>query len=238
MDAEKRIIVAYDSSDFGRFLACAEEFGSRVGFLKIRFSLAAQTGLQPVVSHAKKHDARIVYDPKFADIPNSMAEDVSAAVGCGVDMLTIHTSCGKDSIRAAVKNRGTAKILGVTVLTSIDTDECVSIFGVQARYMVPKFAETLRDAGADGIVCSPQEVRLIRDRNEFDGMLVVTPGVRPEWAATNDQKRVMTPGEAIAVGADYLVIGRPILKPPPEIGTPLNAIERIAEEIRLARPKP
>ena len=76
---------------------------------------------------------------------------------------------------------------------------------------------------------------MIRGRSEFDSMMVITPGIRPVWAAANDQKRMATPAEAIAAGADYLVVGRPILKPPPEIGSPLDAIEKIAEEIRALK---
>ena len=148
----------------------------------------------------------------------------------GVRMFNVHASAGKEAILQAVANKRNSLVLGVTVLTSIDGDECVSIFGEEPRDKVIEFATMLVDAEADGVICSPQELEALK---VFDpGVLLrVTPGVRPKWAAIGDQKRVMTPGEAIKAGADYLVIGRPITKPPPEIGGPVEAAKKIAEEI-------
>lgn len=145
-------------------------------------------------------------------------------------------------------------ILGVTVLTSLsDTD--LETLGIaprptddagdfafelcpddghpKVRMLVRTLARLAQQCGLDGVIASPQEIRLIREACGPD-FLIVTPGVRPAWAAAQDQKRVMTPGEAISAGADYLVIGRPILKPPPEIGSPVDAAKRIADEIAAA----
>jgi orotidine-5'-phosphate decarboxylase len=121
--------------------------------------------------------------------------------------------------------------MGVTVLTSINNEECVSIFGNDSVTKVIQFAHRLVDAGADGIICSAQEVVFLDKYPQFGNFIKITPGVRPVWAAVGDQKRIMTPAEAIKAGADYLVIGRPITQPPAEIGGPVEAAKRIAEEI-------
>jgi orotidine-5'-phosphate decarboxylase len=123
-------------------------------------------------------------------------------------------------------------VIGVTVLTSIDQrtlQEELHVSGELAAYAV-HLAQLAKSAGLDGVVCSPHEVAGIKKAcgSEF---LTVVPGVRPEWAAAGDQKRVMTPGEAVQAGADYLVIGRPISKPPENIGTPTDAAKLIQEEI-------
>ena len=133
-------------------------------------------------------------------------------------------------LRAAVASRRSSKVLGVTVLTPISSDECVSIFGDKPEQKVLQFAAKLLEAGADGIICSPKELSILRQNTAFDQLMIVTPGVRPEWAATNDQKCIMTPGEAIAAGADYLVIGLLITA----ADDPVVAAGKISEEIRLA----
>lgn len=173
-------------------------------------------------------------DAKLADIPNTVKGASVAISRLGVKFFNVHASAGIEAVKAAVASRGNSQVLGVTVLTSIGSDECVSIFGEKPDNRVLHFAGMLKDAGADGIICSPQELLEISGSGRFDGLLRVTPGVRPEWAAAGDQKRVMTPAEAIKAGADYLVIGRPITKPPAEIGGPVEAAQRIAEEIGSA----
>jgi len=173
-------------------------------------------------------------DGKLCDIPNTVKGASAAISRLGVKMFNVHASAGIEAIKAAVADRGASQVLGVTVLTSIDAEECVSIFGAQPSEKVLKFVEKIWLAGADGVICSPQEISVIRSQSDFCSLLLVTPGVRPEWAAAGDQKRVMTPGEAIKAGADYLVIGRPITKPPAEIGGPVEAAKRIAVEIAAA----
>ena len=145
-------------------------------------------------------------------------------------MFNVHASAGLEAVKAAVAQKGNSKVLGVTVLTSLK-DECVSIFGKEPADAVVQFAFLLKDAGADGIICSPEEVTALRQHPRLDHMLLVVAGVRPLWASNDDQKRVMTPSEAICAGADYLVTGRPIRKPPAEIGTPVEAAKRIADEV-------
>jgi orotidine-5'-phosphate decarboxylase len=153
----------------------------------------------------------------------------------GVDMFNVHASCGVEAMKAAVANKGMSKVLAVTVLTSLSDEECISVFGKASQQKVLEFANMAKDAGVDGLICSPKEVPLLRSRPELKDLLLVTPGVRPEWAAAGDQKRVMTPGEAIKAGSDYLVIGRPITKPPEnKFSSPVEAAIAIAEEIGKA----
>ena len=173
---------------------------------------------------------RMFMDVKLSDIPNTVGKASLAVSQMGVAWFNVHASAGIESIKAAVANKGNAKVLGVTVLTSIDPDECKSIFGDESSKMVCRFAGKLLDSGADGIICSPQELKILRAEHIFDELFIVTPGVRPKGSDVNDQKRIMTPGEAIIAGADYLVIGRPITG----AKDPVASAVAIEEEIRNA----
>jgi orotidine-5'-phosphate decarboxylase len=173
---------------------------------------------------------RAFMDVKLSDIPNTVGKSSLAVSSMGVRWFNVHASAGTEAIKAAVASRSSSKVLGVTVLTSIDDDECVSIFGDKPGKKVMYFAEKLLKANADGIICSPKEMEILRADDSFNHLFTATPGVRPKTADVNDQKRIMTPGEAIAKGADYLVIGRPITAAP----DPVAAAVAIAEEIRLA----
>ena len=130
-----------------------------------------------------------------------------------------------------MENRGSARVYGVTVLTSFDDAECSSVFGEEPNLKVMQFAWLLYENGAHGIICSPRELAALRKVREFDGLDLITPGTRPEWASTDDQKRVATPAEAVRAGARKLGVGRPILKPPAHIGGPVEAAKRIAAEV-------
>ncbi len=178
----------------------------------------------------------IFLDLKLHDIPNTVAGATRSAVRHGVQMMTIHTSGGREMMaRAVAAARETAEaeklarplLLGVTVLTSMKAAELDEIgMNPDVAAQVLRLAGLAKAAGMDGVVCSPQEIEIIR--KEFGrGLLVVTPGIRPAWAAAQDQKRIMTPAEAVAKGADYLVIGRPITGAP----SPAEAFLRIVEEL-------
>jgi len=187
-------------------------------------------------------------DGKLNDIPNTVGKASLAISRMGVNFFNVHASAGTGAIKAAVKaasmSHGMSKVLFVTVLTSIegtkaqvpetkflpDLGECVSIFGEEPNKKVLQFCVKGMDAGADGAICSPKELKFLRASSEFDKLILVTPGVRPTWADVNDQKRVMTPAEAVSAGADYIVAGRPIT----DAKDPVAAAIRIAEEIRLA----
>ncbi len=178
----------------------------------------------------------IFLDLKLHDIPNTVAGAARSAVRHGVQMMTIHTSGGREMMaRAVAAARETAEaeklsrplLLGVTVLTSMKAAELDEIgMNPDVAAQVLRLAGLAKAAGMDGVVCSPQEIEIIR--KEFGReLLVVTPGIRPAWAAAQDQKRIMTPAEAVAKGADYLVIGRPITGAP----SPAEAFLRIVEEL-------
>jgi orotidine-5'-phosphate decarboxylase len=178
----------------------------------------------------------IFLDLKLHDIPNTVAGAARAAVRHGVQMMTIHTSGGREMMaRAAEAARDTAEaeklpkplLLGVTVLTSLRAAELGEVgMNPDVAAQVLRLAGLAKAAGMDGVVCSPQEIEIVR--KEFGReLLVVTPGIRPAWAAAQDQKRIMTPAEAVAKGADYLVIGRPITG----ASSPADAFRRIVEEI-------
>jgi orotidine-5'-phosphate decarboxylase len=149
-------------------------------------------------------------------------------------MFNVHASAGIEAMRVAVNNKRESLVLAVTILTSLEEDNAHLIFGAPIKAKVLQFARDAEIAGVDGIICSSKELELLAGQEELRGLIKVTPGIRPEWATAGDQKRVMTPGEAIKAGADYLVIGRPITKPPEEIGSPVDAAQKIAQEIFAA----
>jgi orotidine-5'-phosphate decarboxylase len=161
------------------------------------------------------------------DIPNTVAKAVMAAGELGVQMLTVHLSGGSAMLKAAAESKSPQlSLLGVTVLTSA-TQETLGEIGVGGNLEdhVVRLADLGKSSGVDGLITSPQEVGVLRARLGEE-MMLVTPGVRPAWAAADDQKRFTTPREAIQAGADYLVIGRPITAAP----DPRAAVERIVEE--------
>jgi orotidine-5'-phosphate decarboxylase len=177
---------------------------------------------------------QVFLDLKFHDIPNTVAAACAAAADLGVWMINLHASGGA-AMMAAARERLAALsnpplLIAVTVLTSLDADDLAAIGcpGEPAERVL-QLAELAKRAGLDGVVCSPREAAAVR-RICGPGFRLVTPGVRPAGAATGDQKRVMTPGEAVAAGADYLVIGRPITAAP----DPLAAIAAIERELQVA----
>lgn len=123
-------------------------------------------------------------------------------------------------------------LIGVTVLTSINDVESIELYGAPAAEKVLQFAMNAAKAGLDGLVCSAQEIALLKSNPNTKHLTLITPGIRPDWAASGDQSRIMTPRMAVEAGADYLVIGRPITQPPESIGTPRNAVMKIMEELQ------
>ncbi len=211
-----------------------KELASHVGCFKVGLELLTAVGAPKVVEFVHSLGGVVFYDGKFNDIPNTVGGAAKAVAEMNVKMFNVHASAGKKSIEAAVANKGNSLVLGVTVLTSIDDEECISIFGDWPGPIVLLFAKNLAAKGADGIICSPKELELLGKQDELAGLMKITPGIRPEWYPAQDQKRTMTPREAILAGASALVIGRPITKPPKEIGSPKNAVKLIGEEIALA----
>ena len=183
-----------------------------------------------VVRKVMAEGKRIFLDLKYHDIPNTVAKAAAGAADLGVPLFTLHAVGGRRMIAAAresVEGTGT-RILAVTVLTSLSDDMLRDEVGIPetASQAVPRLAKMAAEAGAHGIVCSPWEIGLVREA-VGPGALVVTPGIRPKWASTDDQARIMTPGDAAKAGADFVVIARPIVKHE----RPSEAVRLVLEEL-------
>lgn len=190
-----------------------------------------------------EHGLRVFADMKIHEIPTTAARRTARWKDAGAEFLTVHASGRDEMMKACVEAAGDKmKILAVTVLTSFTDSDARHIFGCSAEHMTGNLAYSAFLAGVHGIIASPKDLasEAMPDlkKNGLLPPLVVTPGVRPVWAAKNDQERTATPAEAIRAGADYLVIGRPIFKPPPAVGSPAEAFARITEEIKSAENQP
>ena len=225
------IICAIDTTDIAVAKNLAQAVKNSVSAIKIGlefFTANGAAGISAVVG-----DIPLFLDLKFHDIPNTVAGAIRATAGINTFMMTVHTAGGKAMMRASVDAAKTLKnqplIVGVTVLTSLDEADLKNI-GVKANLQdqVKKLASLAQDSGLDGIVCSAHEIEILRAECGKDFKLVV-PAIRPMGSAASDQKRLMTPQEALAKGADYLVIGRPITESP----NPANAARDIWESINF-----
>lgn len=232
-DARQKIIFALDTNDFAHVQYWAETLSGRVGMFKIGKQLYTACG-PAAVRMIQKFGGDVFLDLKFHDIPNTVAMASLEAARLGVKLFNLHALGGYEMMARTIealegefKGEERAKVLAVTILTS-STDETLRQVGIEmpVAEMVVKLAQLAKRAGIDGVVASPQEIPLIRQACG-DDFLIVTPGVRPAFAALNDQKRVMTPAEAVKAGGDYLVIGRPIGDAP----DPAAAAEKILDEI-------
>jgi len=204
-----RLIVALDLPSVADAQRLVSSLGDTVGFYKIGYQLAFAGGLD-LARELKAAGKSVFLDMKLLDIDNTVARGVESVAAMGVDMLTVH-AYPKAMAAAAEAAQGSAlTLLGVTVLTSMD-DHDLSDAGYHdsADALVLKRARQAREAGMGGIVCSAAEAEPVRDVIGHD-MAVVTPGIRPAGADTGDQKRVVTPADAIAAGASHLVVGRPV----------------------------
>ena len=242
--AKKKIIVALDVPTGDEALALVDMLKDHVGYFKVGLEFLTSAGID-IVRKIKKTGSKVFYDGKFHDIPNTVAGACRAAVRLNVDMFTVHTSGGLEMMKWAAEATRTEAhklgikaplILGVTVLTSINQNTLKSELGVSAKMQghVLNLAKLAQQAGFGGVVSSPQEIEILK--RKAPGIKIVTPGIRPAWAESQDQKRVMTPGDAISKGAYALVIGRAITKPPAEIGDPVTVINMITAEIAAALP--
>ena len=238
VDPRGQLIVALDAPDMKEARRLLDALAGRVEWFKIGSQLFTAEG-PAIVRAVKQSGAKVFLDLKFHDIPATVARACQAAMALGVDMLNVHALGGSAMMRAAADEAARAPdgarpiLIAVTVLTSMGTDDLkqVGVLGpVDARAL--RLAGLAKDSGLDGVVASPREAGAIKEKLG-ERFITVTPGVRPSWAAANDQKRIATPAEALAAGADYLVVGRPIIAAP----DPLSAAERTLEEMALAAPK-
>lgn len=231
--AREKIIFALDSNEFAHVQYWAETLSDRVGMFKVGKQLFTACG-PATVRMIQKFGGEVFLDLKFHDIPNTVAMASLEAARLGVKLFNLHALGGYEMMARTVealdkefKGGERANVLAVTILTS-STEETLRQVGIESpvEEMVVRLATLARKAGIDGVVASPREIPLIREACGPD-FLIVTPGVRPAFAALNDQKRVMTPAEAVRAGGDYLVIGRPIGDAP----DPAGAAEMILDEI-------
>ncbi|MBE0432922.1 orotidine-5'-phosphate decarboxylase [candidate division WOR-3 bacterium] len=235
----EKLIVSLDMSDSAQIRALVEKLDTRVGYYKVGAIPFTLLGPE-LVAYLKGRGKNVMLDLKYHDIPNTVARACAGAKNTGADMMTVHASGGFSMMEEAVKailiggeSEGHARprILGITVLTSIDEAYFADLFGTVERTLgeqVLFLAQLARSAGLDGVVASPREITPIRQCSG-DDFLIVTPGIRPADKQVNDddQARTMTPGQAVKAGADYIVVGRPIVSAP----DPVAATERILEEM-------
>jgi orotidine-5'-phosphate decarboxylase len=226
-NAADKIIVALDVPTKKEALGLVEQLCTNIRFFKIGLQLFSAVGPK-VVTEVLETGAKVFLDLKLYDIPNTVAHAVESAGNLGIQMLTIHLSGGDAMVKAAMDARPkNMSILGVTVLTSLD-ETAIRALGIHTTVeeQVSRLARMGVAAGINGLVVSPHEIEVLRPQFGDDIKLVV-PGIRPQWSETADQKRVMTPRQALEAGADYLVIGRPIIAHK----NPREAVAKILEEI-------
>jgi orotidine-5'-phosphate decarboxylase len=213
---KSKLIVALDVDSFERAVALVERFGDAVETYKVGSQLFTRVGPK-IVEFLAARGRRCFLDLKFHDIPNTVAKAVESAAALGVAMTTVHTVGGAEMLRAAAGVPNHPLLLGVTVLTSVGGD---------VANEVVRRATLAAECGLEGVVASPHEIQMIR-KAVGEKIVIVTPGIRPAWAAAGDQKRMMTPAEAVAAGASYIVVGRPILA----ASDPVAAAKRVAAEM-------
>ena len=235
-----RIMVALDVDELADAKKIVEGLAESGVTFKIGNQLGTYEGWQNAIEFVHHYGARIFCDTKFKDIPQTVNKSSRAITRHRPDFFNVMADTDPVALKEAVAGMESAVkefsmsrpiILGVTVLTSIDNQTSVSIYGGSSEEKVLQFAAAAAQSGLDGVVCSANEAKMLKSNPLTESLLLVTPGIRPVWAASGDQSRVITPKQAIEAGADYLVIGRPITQPPPEIGSPKNALNKILEEI-------
>jgi orotidine-5'-phosphate decarboxylase len=229
VNARERLIVALDLPTLKGAEDMVARLGDTVGFYKIGYQLAFAGGL-PFAAGLIAAGKQVFLDLKLHDIGNTVQKGVESVAQMGATFLTVHAY--PQTMKAAVEGKkdSTLRILAVTVLTSYDdSDLAAAGYDMSVPELAAARAAQARDMGIDGLICSPEEAANLRgivNRN----MVLVTPGIRPAGSATGDQKRIMTPAKAIQAGADYLVVGRPVV----EAGDPKAAADQIVAEIEAA----
>lgn len=238
-NAQDKLIVALDVDSAARALDLFDALRDVVGMFKIGSQLFTAVG-PDVVRQIITKGGRVFLDLKFHDIPNTVAAAGVEATRLGVSIFNVHASGGAemlqrtaDAVAESANREGLAKpkVIAVTLLTSMDQRSLEKIgINDEPRAMVARLARTAADCGLDGVVASPREIQVIRETINSPDFLIITPGIRSGNHATDDQKRTLTAAEAICAGADYLVVGRPILK----ADDPVAAARTVVAEIEAA----
>jgi len=239
MEMKEKLILALDVADYSYAVELVDKFSPHIEIFKVGLELHTIAGPK-IVEEIHKRGKKVFLDLKFHDIPNTVAKAGIAAARSGVFMFNVHASGGLEMMQKCrdevvnvclAENIAKPRIIAVTVLTSMSQDVLKHEIGIQhsLKTQVRHLAGLALKAGIDGVVASAQEAALIRSHCGR-GFLIVTPGIRPSWAATDDQHRMMTPKKALQEGADYLVMGRAILNH----ANPERAIKLIQEEMARA----
>ncbi|MFK5913159.1 MAG: orotidine-5'-phosphate decarboxylase [Woeseiaceae bacterium] len=226
------IIVALDFPNENEALALVDQLDPERCRLKVGKELFTRSGPE-FVKKLVKQNFDVFLDLKFHDIPNTVARACQAGADLGVWMINVHAMGGRKMMEAArealPKNESNPKLIAVTVLTSMGAEDLQEIgLNRTPAEQVKQLATLTNDCGLDGVVCSPQEITLLRE-NLDSNFELITPGIRPMWSVTGDQKRIMTPAQAIDAGGNYLVIGRPIT----QAENPMEALEKIEQELKM-----
>lgn len=239
MPAEK-LIVALDFPDARRALELVARLGREVNFYKVGLELFTAAG-PSIVEKLKESGKRVFLDLKFFDIPATMAGAARAAARLGADMINLHLLAGTEAVRAtreAAREEASSAgfppplVIGVTVLTSVSARDLAETgFPGEPARLVEMLASRAAHAGLDGVVASAREAAALK-RQQGDGFLVVTPGIRLSGSPGDDQARIMSPGAALAAGSDYLVVGRPVTR----AADPAAACRLVIEDCRRAFP--
>ncbi len=228
-DARDRVIVALDVSGIAEAERLVEQLGDSVTFYKIGMELAYIGGI-PFGERLIRAGKRVFFDLKLHDIPNTVERATAQIAGTGATFMTVH-AYPQTLAAAALGAKGSALgILGVSVLTSMSEDDAARAgYGMGITDLVRRRARQAQENHAAGLVCSPLEIVSVRE-TVGQALKIVTPGVRPAGSASGDQKRVMTPGDAIRAGADHLVVGRPIT----QAADPVAVAKAVMAEVAAA----
>ncbi|MCK4462896.1 MAG: orotidine-5'-phosphate decarboxylase [Candidatus Omnitrophica bacterium] len=236
MKKDPRLIVALDVDSYRKAVRLLKSLSRYVKVFKVGSALFTKCGPK-IIRHIHKRGAKVFLDLKFNDIPTTVSNAAVEATKLGVYMLNVHALSGKEAMKVTAE--AVAKqakklhifkpiLVAVTILTSLH-EEDLSPLGIkgEVKELVLRLAKAAKESGLDGVVASAKETHMIKEKFG-DDFVVVTPGIRPEWASERaDQKRIMTPKEAIKNGSDFVVIGRPIIK----ARKPVKAVKEILEEI-------
>lgn len=238
MDARDRLICALDFPTFDEAKALVEELGDAVTFYKVGMELFYGAG-PDIIRYLKEKDKKVFLDLKLQDIPNTVAHSLAVLTRLGADIMNVHAVGGSKMMAEGMKavkeaaaelGRPAPKLIAVTVLTSMDEAQWKPLnYARPIGEEVLDLAALTKESGLDGVVASPWEAAGIRERCGKD-FLIVTPGVRPAWAASNDQSRIATPAAAIGNGSTHLVVGRPITR----ADNKQEAVRKILEEMEGA----
>ena len=233
MNARDRLIVALDVPKADAARALVDRLAGHVGMFKVGSQLFTAAG-PDLVHEIVSRGERVFLDLKYHDIPNTVAGSVASACRLGASLVDVHGLGGRAMMEAAVGALPAMgiRLLAITILTSHD-EETLGQIGVNGSMTdsVRRLALLAKEAGVDGVVASPQEVAVVREACSSD-FVIVTPGIRPAGAAVGDQARAATPAAALGAGADYVVVGRPIVA----ADEPAAAADAIVREMELARP--